>query len=153
MVREFQGIAELEKHLGQELGTSDWVTVDQERINTFADATGDHQWIHIDEERAKAGPFGGTIAHGFLTLSLLPLLGAEVMNVTGMKMKINYGLNKVRFPKPVPAGAKVRDVVTLKEIVRKSSGIQVVMDHVIEIESSDRPACIAEAVTLMVEDD
>jgi len=158
MVREFQGIAELEKHLGQELGTSDWVTVDQERINTFADATGDHQWIHIDEERAKAGPFGGTIAHGFLTLSLLPLLGlpllgAEVMNVTGMKMKINYGLNKVRFPKPVPAGAKVRDVVTLKEIVRKSSGIQVVMDHVIEIEGSDRPACIAEAVTLMVEDD
>lgn len=153
MVREFQGIAELEKHLGQELGTSDWVTVDQERINTFADATGDHQWIHIDEERAEAGPFGGTIAHGFLTLSLLPLLGAEVMNVTGMKMKINYGLNKVRFPKPVPAGAKVRDVVTLKEIVRKSSGIQVVMDHVIEIEGSDRPACIAEAVTLMVEDD
>ena len=153
MVREVQGIAELEKHLGQELGTSDWVTVDQERINTFADATGDHQWIHIDEERAKAGPFGGTIAHGFLTLSLLPLLGAEVMNVTGMKMKINYGLNKVRFPKPVPAGAKVRDVVTLKEIVRKSSGIQVVMDHVIEIEGSDRPACIAEAVTLMVEDD
>ena len=153
MVREFQGIAELEKHLGQELGTSDWVTVDQERINTFADATGDHQWIHIDEERAKAGPFGGTIAHGFITLSLLPLLGAEVMNVTGMKMKINYGLNKVRFPKPVPAGAKVRDVVTLKEIVRKSSGIQVVMDHVIEIEGSDRPACIAEAVTLMVEDD
>lgn len=153
MVREFQGIAELEKHLGQEIGTSDWVTVDQERINTFADATGDHQWIHIDEERAKAGPFGGTIAHGFLTLSLLPLLGAEVMNVTGMKMKINYGLNKVRFPKPVPAGAKVRDVVTLKEIVRKSSGIQVVMDHVIEIEGSDRPACIAEAVTLMVEDD
>ncbi|MCX0277356.1 MULTISPECIES: MaoC family dehydratase [Brevibacterium] len=152
-MREFQGIAELEKHLGQELGTSDWVTVDQERINTFADATGDHQWIHIDEERAKAGPFGGTIAHGFLTLSLLPLLGAEVMNVTGMKMKINYGLNKVRFPKPVPAGAKVRDVVTLKEIVRKSSGIQVVMDHVIEIEGSDRPACIAEAVTLMVEDD
>ncbi|MEV0985365.1 MaoC family dehydratase [Brevibacterium sp. NPDC049920] len=152
-MREFQGIAELEKHLGQELGTSDWVTVDQERINTFADATGDHQWIHIDEERAEAGPFGGTIAHGFLTLSLLPLLGAEVMNVTGMKMKINYGLNKVRFPKPVPAGAKVRDVVTLKEIVRKSSGIQVVMDHVIEIEGSDRPACIAEAVTLMVEDD
>lgn len=153
MVREFQGIAELEKHIGQELGASDWVTVDQDRINKFADATGDHQWIHIDEEKAKDGPFGSTIAHGFLTLSLLPLLGAEVMNVSGMEMKINYGLNKVRFPKPVPAGSKVRDVVSLKEIVRKSSGIQVVMDHVIEIEGSDRPACIAEAVTLMIEDD
>lgn len=153
MVRVINGAAELEQLVGQELGASEWVLVDQERVNLFADATGDHQWIHIDEEKAKDGPFGGTIAHGFLTLSLLPLLGAQVTDVTGMKMKINYGLNKVRFPKPVPAGAKVRDVVTLKEIVRKSSGIQVVMDHVIEIEGSDRPACIAEAVTLMVEDD
>ena len=153
MVREFQGIAELEKHLGQELGTSDWVTVDHERINTFADATGDHQWIHIDEERAKAGPFGGTIAHGFLTLSLLPLLGAEVMNVTGMKMKINYGLNKVRFPQPVPSGARVRDTITLDSVERKDAGVMVIMTHVIEIDGADRPACIAEAVTLMVEDD
>ncbi|GAA4283501.1 3-hydroxyacyl-thioester dehydratase HtdZ [Brevibacterium daeguense] len=152
-MRTIQGMAELETLIGQQLGESSWVTIDQEMINLFADATGDHQWIHIDEERAKAGPFGSTIAHGFLTLSLLPRLGAEVMDVSGMKMKINYGLNKVRFPKPVPAGSKVRDVVSLKEVERKSSGVQVVMNHVIEIEGSDRPACIAEAVTLMVEED
>ncbi|GAA2096566.1 MULTISPECIES: MaoC family dehydratase [Brevibacterium] len=153
MVRTINGIAELEQLVGQELGSSDWFTVDQDRVNLFADATGDHQWIHIDEEKAAAGPFGGTIAHGFLTLSLLPVLGAQVTDVTGMKMKINYGLNKVRFPNPVKVGSKVRDVVTLKEVVRKSSGVQVVMDHVIEIEGQDRPACIAEAVTLMVEED
>ncbi|WP_156913751.1 MaoC family dehydratase [Brevibacterium album] len=153
MVRTINGIAELEQLVGQELGASDWFAVDQDRVNLFADATGDHQWIHIDEEKAAAGPFGGTIAHGFLTLSLLPVLGAQVTDVTGMKMKINYGLNKVRFPNPVRVGSKVRDVVTLKEVVRKSSGVQVVMDHVIEIEGQDRPACIAEAVTLMVEED
>jgi acyl dehydratase len=148
MVRVINGAAELEQLVGQELGASEWILVDQERVNLFADATGDHQWIHIDEEKAKDGPFGGTIAHGFLTLSLLPLLGAQVTDVTGMKMKINYGLNKVRFPNPVRVGSKVRDVVT-----RKDSGIQVVMNHVIEIEGQDRPAAIAEGVTLMVEED
>jgi acyl dehydratase len=153
MVRVINGVAELEQLVGQELGASEWVLVDQERVNLFADATGDHQWIHIDEEKAKDGPFGGTIAHGFLTLSLLPLLGAQVTDVTGMKMKINYGLNKVRFPNPVKVGSKVRDVVTLKEVTRKDSGIQVVMNHVIEIEGQDRPAAIAEAVSLMVEED
>jgi acyl dehydratase len=153
MVRVINGAAELEQLVGQELGASEWILVDQERVNLFADATGDHQWIHIDEEKAKDGPFGGTIAHGFLTLSLLPLLGAQVTDVTGMKMKINYGLNKVRFPNPVRVGSKVRDVVTLKEVTRKDSGIQVVMNHVIEIEGQDRPAAIAEGVTLMVEED
>ena len=153
MVRVINGVAELEQLVGQELGASEWVLVDQERVNLFADATGDHQWIHIDEEKAKDGPFGGTIAHGFLTLSLLPLLGSQVTDVTGMKMKINYGLNKVRFPNPVKVGSKVRDVVTLKEVTRKDSGIQVVMNHVIEIEGQDRPAAIAEAVSLMVEED
>lgn len=153
MVRVINGAAELEQLVGQELGASEWVLVDQERVNLFADATGDHQWIHIDEEKAKDGPFGGTIAHGFLTLSLLPLLGSQVTDVTGMKMKINYGLNKVRFPNPVKVGSKVRDVVTLKEVTRKDSGIQVVMNHVIEIEGQDRPAAIAEAVSLMVEED
>lgn len=153
MVKVINGVAELEELVGQQLGTSEWVEIDQQRINLFADATGDHQWIHIDEEKAKSGPFGATIAHGFLTLSLLPMLGAQVVDVQGMKMKINYGLNKVRFPKPVPAGSKVRDVVSLKEVVRKDSGVQVVMNHTIEIEGSDRPACIAEAVSLMVEQD
>ncbi|WP_349829056.1 MaoC family dehydratase [Brevibacterium litoralis] len=151
MVRVINGAAELETLVGQELGASEWTQITQEQINLFADATGDHQWIHIDEEKAKAGPFGTTIAHGFLTLSLLPALGAQITDIQGMKMKINYGLNKVRFATPVPAGSKVRVVSTLKEVVRKESGIQVVQTNVIEVEGKDRPACVAEAVTLMVE--
>lgn len=151
MVREINGIAELEKLVGQEVGSSDWVTIDQDRIQLFADATDDHQWIHLDEEKAKAGPFGGTIAHGFLTLSLLPMLSQRTVDVTGMKMKINYGLNKVRFPQPVPAGARVRDTITLDSVERKNAGVMVIMTHVIEIDGADRPACIAESVSLMVE--
>lgn len=153
MARVINGIAELEALVGQPLGESEWTEISQDMIDKFADATGDHQWIHVDAEKAAAGPFGTTIAHGFLTLSLLPLLGAQVTDITGMKMKINYGLNKVRFPNPVKVGSKVRDVVTLKEVTRKDSGIQVVMNHVIEIEGQDRPAAIAEAVSLMVEED
>lgn len=151
MVREINGIAELEKLVGQEVGKSDWVTIDQDRIQLFADATDDHQWIHLDEEKAKAGPFGGTIAHGFLTLSLLPMLSQRTVDVTGMKMKINYGLNKVRFPQPVPSGARVRDTITLDSVERKDAGVMVIMTHVIEIDGADRPACIAESVSLMVE--
>ncbi|MBU8578133.1 MaoC family dehydratase [Brevibacterium luteolum] len=151
MVREINGIAELEKLVGQEVGSSDWVTIDQDRIQLFADATDDHQWIHLDEEKAKAGPFGGTIAHGFLTLSLLPMLSQRTIDVTGMKMKINYGLNKVRFPQPVPSGARVRDTITLDSVERKDAGVMVIMTHVIEIDGEQRPACIAESVSLMVE--
>ncbi|MGJ7538809.1 MaoC family dehydratase [Brevibacterium luteolum] len=151
MVREINGIAELEKLVGQEVGKSDWVTIDQDRIQLFADATDDHQWIHLDEDKAKAGPFGTTIAHGFLTLSLLPMLSQRTVDVTGMKMKINYGLNKVRFPQPVPAGARVRDTITLDSVERKDAGVMVIMTHVIEIGGADRPACIAESVSLMVE--
>lgn len=151
MVREINGIAELEKLVGQEVGKSDWVTIDQDRIQLFADATDDHQWIHLDEEKAKAGPFGGTIAHGFLTLSLLPMLSQRTVDVTGMKMKINYGLNKVRFPQPVPSGARVRDTITLDSVERKDAGVMVIMTHVIEIDGEQRPACIAESVSLMVE--
>ncbi|GAA1365528.1 MaoC family dehydratase [Brevibacterium luteolum] len=151
MVREINGIAELEKLVGHEVGSSDWVTIDQDRIQLFADATDDHQWIHLDEEKAKAGPFGGTIAHGFLTLSLLPMLSQRTVDVTGMKMKINYGLNKVRFPQPVPSGARVRDTITLDSVERKDAGVMVIMTHVIEIDGADRPACIAESVSLMVE--
>lgn len=151
MVREINGIAELEKLVGQKVGKSDWVTIDQDRIQLFADATDDHQWIHLDEDKAKAGPFGGTIAHGFLTLSLLPMLSQRTVDVTGMKMKINYGLNKVRFPQPVPSGARVRDTITLDRVERKDAGVMVIMTHVIEIDGADRPACIAESVSLMVE--
>lgn len=153
MPRVINGVSELEQLVGQELGASEWIQVDQDRVNLFADATGDHQWIHIDEEKAKNGPFGATIAHGFLTLSLLPHLGAQVTKITGMKMTINYGLNKVRFPSPVKVGSKLRDVVTLKEVTRKDSGVQVVMNHVLEIEGQDRPAAIVEAVSLLIEED
>ena len=150
MVRVINGAAELEQLVGQELGASEWVLVDQERVNLFADATGDHQWIHIDEEKAKDGPFGGTIAHGFLTLSLLPLLGAQVTDVTGMKMKINYGLNKVRFPAVVPVGSKVRASITLDKLEQKSSGYQLTTTTTVEAEGVERPVCIAESLMMLV---
>src|SRR5678816_1157700 len=112
-MRTFQTIAELKDLLGQEIGVSDWITVTQERIQLFADATNDHQWIHLDAERAKAGPFGTTIAHGFMTLSLLPEMGASAIRVDDVRMGVNYGLNKVRFPAPVPSGRRVRGQLRL----------------------------------------
>lgn len=149
--RVINGVEELESLVGQQVGIGDWFEITQERVSQFADATNDHQWIHIDEERAKEGPFGSTIAHGYLTLSLIAGLSPEIFTITGMKMMINYGLNKVRFPQPVPVGSRVRDVVEVAEVNRKSSGVQVVMNHTVEIEGSDKPACIAQTVTLMVE--
>lgn len=149
--RVINGVEELEALVGQQVGTGEWFEITQERVSQFADATNDHQWIHIDEERAKEGPFGSTIAHGYLTLSLIAGLSPEIFTITGMKMMINYGLNKVRFPQPVPVGSRVRDVVELAEVNRRSSGVQVVMNHTVEIEGSDKPACIAQTVTLMVE--
>lgn len=149
--RVINGVEELESLVGQQVGTGDWFEITQERVSQFADATNDHQWIHVDEERAKEGPFGSTIAHGYLTLSLIAGLSPKIFTITGMKMMINYGLNKVRFPQPVPVGSRVRDVVGVAEVNRKSSGVQVVMNHTVEIEGSDKPACIAQTVTLMVE--
>ena len=146
-MRTFNGIDELRAAVGTRVGESDWVTIDQQQINTFADATGDHQWIHVDEERAKAGPFGGTIAHGFLTLALLPMLLAQVYRVDGVKMGINYGLNKVRFTSPVPVGSKVRGVVELVEAVDVTGGVQVVNKVTVEMEGSERPALVAEWLT------
>ena len=120
-------IAELPSLKGQELGTSDWLEITQERVNTFADATGDHQWIHIDVERAKAeSPFGGPIAHGYLTLSLLVPLVSQTYTISDAKMGVNYGLNKVRFPAPVPVGSKVRALVTLKDVEEVAGGLQLV---------------------------
>jgi acyl dehydratase len=146
-MRTFNGIDELRAAVGTRVGESDWVTIDQQQINTFADATGDHQWIHVDEERAKAGPFGGTIAHGFLTLALLPMLLAQVYRVDGVKMGINYGLNKVRFTSPVPVGSKVRGVVELVEAADVTGGVQVVNKVTVEMEGSERPALVAEWLT------
>ena len=149
--RVINAVEELESLVGQQVGTGEWFEITQDRVSQFADATDDHQWIHIDEERAKEGPFGSTIAHGYLTLSLIAGLSPKIFTITGMKMMINYGLNKVRFPQPVPVGSRVRDVVELAEVNRKSSGVQVVMNHIVEIEGADKPACIAQTVTLMVE--
>ena len=141
-------IAELPSLKGQELGTSDWYEVTQDAVNLFADATGDHQWIHVDVERAKAeSPFGGPIAHGYLTLSLIVPLVSQTYTVTDQKMGVNYGLNKVRFPAPVPVGSKVRARVTLKDVEEVAGGLQNTVAVTVEREGGDKPVCIAEWVT------
>ncbi|MGY1815081.1 MaoC family dehydratase [Blastococcus sp. SYSU D00820] len=140
-------LAELPSLKGTELGTSDWFEVTQERVNLFADATGDHQWIHVDVERAKAeSPFGGPIAHGYLTLSVLIPMWAQVLEVTDTKLAVNYGLNKVRFPAPVPVGSKVRLTATLSDVEEIKGGYQLTVAAVIEREGGDKPVCIAEPV-------
>ncbi len=146
MTRVFDSIDALKAVAGQELGTSDWITVTQEQINTFADATGDHQWIHVDPERAASGPFGGTIAHGYLTLSLLPVLSSQIYRVDNIAFGMNYGANKVRFPSPVPVGSRLRATATLKETNDIAIGTQVVITFVVEREGADKPVLIAEVV-------
>ena len=135
---------------GQELGVSEWVAITQDRIDMFADATGDRQWIHVDPERAAEGPFGATIAHGYLTLSMLPFLGAQVFAFAGNVARVNYGLNKVRFVAPVKVGAKVRSKVDLVEVADIEKGQRVTLQHTIEIKGSEKPACVAETVTLLM---
>ncbi|NJC69733.1 MaoC family dehydratase [Planosporangium thailandense] len=145
-MREFPSLAALTESVGQHLGYSDWHEVDQERINLFADATGDRQWIHVDPERAAQGPFKRTIAHGFLTLSLVPMLNAEVYRVDGVRMAVNYGLNKVRFPAPLPVGSRVRGGVELVEVTPVEGGVQVVARVTVEVEGEAKPCCVAETV-------
>ena len=140
-------LTQLKTMLNQEVAVSDWVQVTQERINLFAQATGDHQWIHVDVERAKTSPFKSTIAHGFLTLSLVPELSANAMVMPSVKMGVNYGLNKVRFTNPVPAGARVRGRFTLTEVQDIAGGAQVTMTCKIEIEGQEKPACVAEMIS------
>lgn len=136
--------------VGQEVGVSDWVEIDQARINTFADATGDHQWIHVDVERAKKEmPGGKTIAHGYLTLSLIPMLGAQTLRITGVSRGINYGCNKVRFTNMVPVGSKVRARQKLLSVEAKSGGQQMTNEMTIEIDGQQRPACVAETISLV----
>ena len=140
-------LAELAGLTGTELGTSDWVEVTQERVNLFADATDDHQWIHVDVERAnRESPFGGPIGHGYLTLSLLIPMWSQVLVVTDAAMAVNYGLNKVRFPAPVPVGSKLRLTATLKDVEEVAGGLQITATAVIEREGGDKPVCIAEPV-------
>ncbi len=135
---------------GQEIGASDWIVIDQDRINKFADATGDHQWIHIDVERAKKEmPGGKTIAHGYLTLSLIPMFAAQILRITGVSRGINYGSNKVRFTNMVPVGSRVRAKQKLLSVEPRAGGLQLVNEMTIEIEGQDRPACVAETISLI----
>ncbi|MFE3172928.1 MaoC family dehydratase [Amycolatopsis sp. NPDC059090] len=149
-MRVFSDVAELAEAVGKPLGTSEWHTVSQEQVQLFADATGDHQWIHLDAEKAAAGPFGTTIAHGFLTLSLIPSFLPEIYRVEGLKMGINYGLNKVRFPQPVKVGSRVRGTADLVELTDVPGGKQAVVRWTVEIEGEDKPASVAEMVSRLI---
>jgi len=146
-MRHFAHLADLQPLLGQEIGVSDWIVVDQQRIDQFAQATGDHQWIHIDPVRAAQGPFGKTIAHGFLTLSLLPELFAAAFDVADVRMGVNYGLNKVRFTAPVPSGSRVRGRFVLRGYQPIDGGAQLTVEATIELEGSAKPACVAETLS------
>lgn len=140
-------LADLGQRVGQEVAVSPWMEITQERIDQFAQATDDHQWIHVDRERARQSPFGGTIAHGFLTLSLLPMLTDAAFEITGRTMGVNYGLNKVRFTSPVPAGSRIRGRFTLVKLEPIEGGVQTTWGAVIEREGADKPAMIAETIS------
>jgi len=146
MTTTVSGVDALFDLAGQHLGYSDWHEIDQDRINLFADATGDHQWIHVDPERAQAGPFGAAIAHGYLTLALLPVLLGEVWTVEGMAFGVNYGCNKVRFPSPVKVGSRLRAGAQVATVEPVDGGAQVTLDVTLETEGSTKPACVAQVV-------
>lgn len=146
MTLTVHGLDELAEKVGQHLGYTDWLEVTQDRINAFADATDDHQWIHVDVARAKSGPFGRPIAHGFLTLAMVIPLWNQLVELRGVGMAVNYGLNKVRFPAPVPVGSKVRLGATLAAVKEVTGGVEAVIDMVVECEGSAKPVCVAQAV-------
>lgn len=145
-MRSFKHLADLQTLVGQEVGVSDWIGVDQQRIDLFAAATGDHQWIHTDPERAAKGPFGTTIAHGFLTLALLPEMSASAFEVRDTRMGVNYGLGKVRFPAPVPAGSRLRGHFKLVKYEPIEGGAQLTVEVTMEREGADKPVCVAESL-------
>jgi len=141
---------EIKDLVGQETGVSDWYEITQDKVNLFADATGDHQWIHVDVERAKKElPTGGTIAHGYLTLSLVPMLSSQIMRIDGVTRGINYGCNKVRFTNMVPVGSRVRGRQKLLEVQDRAGGLQLINEFTIEIEGQDRPACVAQTISII----
>jgi acyl dehydratase len=147
MTTTVHGLAELKTLVGRDLGHSEWFEIDQSRVDAFANATNDRQWIHVDPERARSGPFGGAIAHGFLTLSLLIPLWNEMVTVEGVATAVNYGLNKVRFPSPVPVGSKIRAAASLASVEDvPGNGVQAVIDFVVERDGSEKPCCVAQAV-------
>lgn len=140
------GAAELKSLIGEHLGYSPYMEITQERVNQFAEATGDYQWIHVDVERAKAGPFGAPIAHGYLTLSLGPVLYPQVVRVDGFSMGVNYGANKVRFPSPVPVGSRLRLGVKLQEVKDVAGGVEITLEFTFEVEGAAKPSCVAEII-------
>ncbi|HVA71127.1 MAG TPA: MaoC family dehydratase [Acidimicrobiales bacterium] len=147
MATNVNSIEELSALVGTHLGYSDYRTVTQEQVNLFADATGDHQWIHVDPERAAKGPFGHTIAHGYLTLSLIPVLLGGMLKVEGVTMGVNYGTNKVRFISPVPVGSEIRAGATLASAEEVATGVQIAMDVTVEIKGAPKPACVAQVIS------
>jgi acyl dehydratase len=149
-MRTFSSLDEVSAAAGTEIGTSDWLTVDQDRITAFADATDDHQWIHVDPEQAATGPFGTTIAHGFLTLSLLPHFAAEVFALETPGARLNYGLDKVRFPSPVPVDSRLRSHIRFAQVTDLPAGKQLVVEHTVEIDGVAKPACVAAHVVLLL---
>lgn len=149
-MRVFHGLEELSAAVGDHLGYSSWHQITQDQIDEFARATGDEQWIHVDPQRSASGPFGATIAHGFLTLSLIPMLVREVYHVDDLAMGVNYGCNKVRFPAPVPVGSRIRAGVELMSVTSASLGSQIATRVTIELQGSDKPACVAETLAVMV---
>ncbi|HEY4224784.1 MAG TPA: MaoC family dehydratase [Pseudolysinimonas sp.] len=140
----------LASHIGQVLGTGDWLEVSQERIDRFAEATGDLQWLHVDPVRAASGPYGTTIAHGYLVLSLLPALTATAYSVDGATARINYGVDKVRFPSPLPAGSRVRVTSSLESVETVPAGVRAVVHNVVEMEGGAKPVCVADTVSLLI---
>jgi acyl dehydratase len=149
-MRIFGSLAEFIAAKGEDLGVSEWHEITQEQVNAFADATGDHQWIHVDVERAKAGPFGTTIAHGYLTLSMLPVLSGEIYHIENITMAVNYGLDRLRFPSPVPVGSRIRASATLNEVRETSLGQLTTTRMRVEVEGQDKAACVADSLTLWV---
>jgi acyl dehydratase len=149
-MRTFTSLEELSDVVGEDLGPSDWLEVTQERVDAFADATGDHQWIHVDVDRASKGPFGGTIAHGYLTLSLIPRFAPELFEIYTPGARLNYGVNKVRFPSPVRVGSRIRAAARIVEVSDVPAGRQLLTRYTVEIEGEPKPACVAETVVLLL---
>ena len=149
-MRTFTSLEELSDAVGEDLGPSDWLEVTQERVDAFADATGDHQWIHVDVDRASKGPFGGTIAHGYLTLSLIPRFAPELFEISTPGARLNYGVNRVRFPSPVRVGSRIRATARIVEVSDVPAGRQLLTRYTVEIEGEPKPACVAETVVLLL---
>ncbi|WP_046315552.1 MaoC family dehydratase [Mycobacterium sp. UM_Kg1] len=147
----YQGVAELQARVGEHLGYSGWHTITQEQIDLFAAATGDHQWIHVDPERAASGPYGRTIAHGYLTLALIPILVKQIYQVTGLSMQMNYGVDKLRFPAPVPVDSRIRGGAELIGVERDKKGAKATVRVSVEVDGADRPACVVDTIALMVD--